>query len=397
MELKDTSNGLNKTIKVGFLSEQNSGWMGGINYYKNLFIAISKIEHPKIIPYILAPKDENAKILLNYAHPIELKKDIKYLLTKIAATLKGKKFNKNEYLYKNIDIDLVSNTQSTEYSPAIAWIPDFQHIHLPEMFSEEEINYRSANFRKLAEKSLLVILSSEDALNDFKKFIPEFAHKGRVLNFVAIPDENIYKLTDEITQKTIKKFDLSEKYFYVPNQFWIHKNHKVVLEAISILKVEGININVVFTGNTSDYRHANYFNDLMEFVKEKGIENNIKLLGLVDLNEVFCLMRNCISIINPSLFEGWSSTVEESKSLGKNIILSNINVHKEQNPPRGVYFNPYNANELADILKDKWLKGKSGPDFDLEELAQSQLEKRIIEFGKTYRQIVLDGLNVVKS
>ena len=391
MVLKNMSNGSEQIIKVGFISHQSSDWMGGINYYKNLFIAMSKVKNPKLIPYILDSKDEKAKILFNYANKIKFSRDFKYVFTKWCTILSGRKFNKKKYLRENVDVDLVSHTQNKDHFPAIAWIPDFQHIRLPEMFSEEELKYRDDNFKTLAEKSSIVILSSENALEDFKEFAPEFAHKGRVLRFVAIPDEGVYQKTDEIKEEIINKFSLPPKYFYVPNQFWIHKNHKIVLEAISILKQQGIEINVVFTGKTTDFRHSNFFDDLMEMVKEKSIANNIKILGIVDLIEVYYLMRNCISIINPSLFEGWSSIVEEAKSLGKNVILSNINVHKEQNPPQGVYFDPYDPNELAAILKDKWLYGESKPDFELEKTAREQLEQRIIEFGNTYQKIVVFG------
>lgn len=71
-------------------------------------------------------------------------------------------------------------------------------------------------------------------------------------------------------------------------------------------------------------------------------------------------MRNSISVINPSFFEGWNSTVEECKSIGKNIILSNLNVHLEQDPPGAIFFDPNNAEELADILDRKRESGNGG-------------------------------------
>lgn len=46
------------------------------------------------------------------------------------------------------------------------------------------------------------------------------------------------------------------------------------------------------------------------------------MLGLVPRSDVIALMRYSISLINPSFFEGWSTTVEEAKSMGKQIILS---------------------------------------------------------------------------
>lgn len=380
------------TIKVGFICEQNSGWMGGVNYFKNLFIAMSRVDCPKIIPYLLPIKDSGAKFLLEYAKVIHSKKGFKYYTKKFLYKIKGQDFVKKDHMEYDPKLDIISHMQSLVNKNFIAWIPDFQHIYLPEMFSKDEIACRNKVFNQLAQESSLVIFSSQDALEDFKKFAPEFAHKGRILNFVAIPDKDIYQKTDKVKDEIIKKFHLPQKYFYVPNQFWIHKNHKVVFDAISILKQQGKDIQVIFTGGTNDYRHANYFCDLMEFVKEKNIENNIKILGLVDPIEVYYLMRNCISIINPSFFEGWSSTVEEAKSIGKNIVLSSINVHKEQNPPQGIYFDPRNPEELAKILSEKWQSKKSEPDFELEKTAQEQLENRIINFGKTYQKIILDAL-----
>ena len=305
-----------------------------------------------------------------------------------------KDFDKNDYFFKRFKIDIASHTFiDTNSIPVVTWIPDFQHIHLKEMFTEEELKFRDESFQLQTKKSSLVILSSNDALEDFKAFAPEYAEKGRVLRFVSIPDKNIYSKTDKIKNKVIEKYKLPEKYFYVPNQFWKHKNHKVILKAISILKKQGLNIKVIFTGNTSDYRNLKHFEELTNYIKQEGIQDNVKILGIVDLIEVYYFMRNCVSIINPSKFEGWSSTVEEAKSIGKNIILSDLNVHKEQNPPEGIFFNPDNAEELANILKSKWETKNSEPDYELEEQAKKLLPTRILEFGKQYQNILMEVLN----
>jgi len=241
------SNG-SKIIKIAFVAKMTSHWIGGINYFKNLFIAMSKTDNPKIVPYILPPEDKEAEILLKYAKVLTIPDEDKFS--------DRKKFWQN--FYENINVDLISHTYFMTQKSDIAWIADFQHIHLPEMFSKEEIKQRNSLFQFLAENNRLVILSSYDALNDFKIFSPQNAHKGRVLNFVAIPDEDIYNKTDEMKNKITAKFNLPEKYFYVPNQFWKHKNHKVIFDAISLLKEQGVDIKIVFSGNTNDYRHKNF-------------------------------------------------------------------------------------------------------------------------------------------
>ena len=62
------------------------------------------------------------------------------------------------------------------------------------------------------------------------------------------------------------------------------------------------------------------------------------------------LMYHSLAVINPSKFEGRSSTVEQAKSLGKKIILSNINIHKEQNPKYAKYFRAEDFKKLSSIL-----------------------------------------------
>jgi len=120
-----------------------------------------------------------------------------------------------------------------------------------------------------------------------------------------------------------------------------------------------------------DYRNKNHVKELQEYIRIYHLENNIRLLGLIEYSDVFTLMRYSIAVINPSLFEGWSSTVEEAKSIGKGMVLSNINVHREQNPPASEYFDPDNAGELAGILKKYWNEKEGEPDFSLEEQALS--------------------------
>jgi glycosyltransferase involved in cell wall biosynthesis len=77
------------------------------------------------------------------------------------------------------------------------------------------------------------------------------------------------------------------------------------------------------------------------------LNNYFNLLGFVPYKHVVSLLFHSNILINPSLFEGWSTTVEEGKILDKKMILSNLNVHKEQAPMKATFFNPNNAEDLA--------------------------------------------------
>src|SRR3990172_9644127 len=98
------------------------------------------------------------------------------------------------------------------------------------------------------------------------------------------------------------------------------------------------------------------------------------------------------SLINPSFFEGWSTTVEEAKSMGKRIILSDIEVHREQNPSGGVFFDPKNPKELAEIMWKVWTKSDIEEEKDLSRKGQEELPVRLIAFAQRYEDIVLETL-----
>jgi glycosyltransferase involved in cell wall biosynthesis len=186
------------------------------------------------------------------------------------------------------------------------------------------------------------------------------------------------------------KYRKYNKYFFLPSQFWKHKNHKIVFEAVKLLKDRGCNLTVLCSGSTDDYRNKSHIKDLLEFIRKNNLGENIHILGMINSIDLFYLMRNSVSVLNPSLFEGWSTTVEEAKSLGKNMVLSDISVHREQNPPGSIFFNPRDAEGLANILFKKYEEHPGGPDFDLEHDAKGHLQKRTLEFAINYQNIILE-------
>ena len=55
-------------------------------------------------------------------------------------------------------------------------------------------------------------------------------------------------------------------------------------------------------------------------------------------------------MLNPSLFEGWSTTVEEARAMGTPMVLSDLEVHREQMDDAAIYFERNSALSLANAL-----------------------------------------------
>lgn len=378
-------------IKVGFIGAVSKEWMGGLNYFNNLLFAIDSLNNKELQIFVFVGKktDEDIKNMFKqYATVIEDsifdRKSFKWFLMKLE-----QKIFKTNFLLENIlkkyDIQILSHTSITKFKniKTINWIPDFQHIHLPQMFSKKEIENRDKSFMQIIKDSDVVVLSSFDALTDLKNFSSEYQNKARVLQFVSQPNSRYFELNENDKNNVFKKHDIKDDFFYMPNQFWKHKNHVTVFTAINELKKDGIELCVVCTGHLADYRNKTYIDEIKNFIKINNLEKNIKLLGLVEYEDVFTLIKFSKAVINPSLFEGWSSTVEECKSVEKNMILSDLDVHKEQYP-NATFFERNSVESLKNILKNY---KKENIDSNIE-----SLEIRTKKFADTYVSICKEVL-----
>lgn len=378
------------TKKIAINELGGSQWTGGVTYRVNLLKALKV--HPtfdfKNVFLIVSSKSDAAKMPIPENQIIELPKP-KGFLDKIWCSFSKKYLNKDVLMSrivkdKNIDIIFPSYLKAGK-ARSIYWMPDFQFMHLPNFFTKQAINsfnIKLPNYFNLADS---IVLSSQDAKNDFEKFSPDFLNKTRVMRFVAHVPENVYEQSiDEIA--TI--YNIPKKFIYMPNQFWAHKNHMVVFKALNILKERGITPFLVLTGNPVDVRNPSYLAGMLETISKLGIRNQLAILGLIPHHLVYVLMRHADFVINPSLFEGWSTTVEECKSLGKKMILSNLNVHQEQQPPNSTYFDPSNEDELANKIEDYWLNTSTAIDAKLENQARSTIKSRSIDFADNFLKIV---------
>lgn len=385
-------------INLCFLLEGVSDeWIGGLNYYKNLLIALNILQDKEIIPIVFLSKKTPVKtkhFFSQYAKTIELSILDRYSPSWIVWKFTKKILNSDiyfEFYIKKFAIDIISHSYVWGFHKikTINWIPDFQHIYLPDFFPEKEIKKRNNQFRNLAKKSDIVLLSSYNAQKDYNNFTQHKQDNSAVLQFTVKVNGNLLENHEAYEQNILNKHSISTPYFYLPNQFWAHKNHITVLKAIYNLKKNGHNITLVCSGSITDYRNKEHINEINAYIALNNL-SSIFLLGIIDHDDVIVLMKRSLAVINPSKFEGWSTTVEECKTLEKLIILSDINVHKEQNPKHVIYFNADDYKHLSEIMLKLWeAKTEATPHVDTEYLTKRN-EDNIKDFAKTYQQIIIN-------
>ncbi len=379
-------------LRVGYLRDEN-GWLGGISYFRNLLHALSEHLSDTVQPVLIA--QPGAAL-----HGLDLLRGVSVLEMPVAGRpgvtrgrIQRRILGRDEAmaaLCASNGIDVLSHSGTFGWRFPVAttpWIADFQHRRLPSYFPTVERRRRDYAFLRQLLEGTVTVLSSEAARRDARRFYGPAASRTQVLHFVSQPSLTIGHLAS--LPQLRAQYGLPERFFFLPNQFWQHKNHRVVLDALVTARERGVRPIVVLTGEGHDYRAPDYYPSLMREVADRGVSAQFLHLGVVPFDDLIALMRHSVAVINPSLFEGWSTTVEEARSLGKLTILSDIDVHREQDPPGARYFDPHDGVELADTMAE--VMGMAAGSDD--ELARAQAAKeslviRTEAFARDYSRIL---------
>jgi glycosyltransferase involved in cell wall biosynthesis len=367
-------------------------WVGGYNYQINLLKALVKYENTRIQPWLFLGSDVDQKIHDRFKEIIGLKiiqSEVFNQKNKTARLIKSILFGRDDAalrLFSEHQIDVVfeaANFYGWRFPiPAIAWVPDMQHRQLKHLFNFFSYWKREIGFRFQLLNGRKIMLSSEDARIDFEHYYPTSVGLTYVVRF-AIPAE-ASRLDSRVVAD---EYGLPEHFFFLPNQFWKHKNHECVVQALSILKAQGQEVVIAATGKQNDPRDEIYFPQLKKSVESLGLTNSFRMLGVIPYQHIAALMLSSDALLNPSKFEGWSTTVEEAKAIGVRMILSDLKVHKEQAGELADFFDPNSPKDLAERL----INFKRLP---LEEKLALQVQAiefsdfRVAEYAKIFTDLV---------
>lgn len=350
------------TCKLAFPLLGRGGWTGGFVYLKNtLRLVRSRLSH-ELEPWLFLSPAENA------THGGELAPLVDgRVIVDPAIAVAGRGRSLAEGLVRGRDsalaellvargIDVVFESASFYGRrfplPIVAWLPDLQHRHMPEMFDHLNWWRRDLGFQmQIASADRTIMLSSESAKVDLERFYPKARGRAHVVRFAI--DVDVAPFLDRGAEMRAT-YALPKRFFFLPNQFWRHKNHGVVIEALARLKAEGGLAGlppVILAGQPKDPRNPGHFEALMAQAQAAGVAAHFRYLGLIPYDHVLALNAACLAMINPSQFEGWSTPIEEAKAFATPLVLSDIPIHREQ-APGAVFFGASDVAACATALRE---------------------------------------------
>lgn len=344
--------------KVAFTIIGGEQWKGGYNYLLNLLGALRQYQSDQLQICVLVGEDASEQILrdLSAVEGVQVRRHVCLNVEQkgpmLARALLLGRDAEFQSLLDELHVDVVF--ESARFfgwrlkQGAIAWFPDFQHRLMPSMFPRRAYWRRELGFWSQILSGRRLMVSSEDAAAHFRVLYRVGHERLHVARFSVPAGDAAVETPVEALRA---KYGLPKQYFFLPNQFWRHKNHEVVVGALTILRSRGVEAVVVCTGAKTDPRAPTHFADLMEKVKVAGLADAFRVLGLLPYADLVGLMSGARALINPSLFEGWSTPVEEARANGLPLLLSSIAVHREQAGDVALFFDPASASGLADQIE----------------------------------------------
>ena len=327
---------LNIAIAVDGLSEH---WLGGVNYFRNLVAVFDAAADPGLRLHLFT--DEPG--FFNDLHPsprvvvralgMLKRKSPAWVLRKALVLATGRDTQLLAQLkHHHIRAVLFKYVEGASAAGILTlpWIPDFQFKHLPELFPPSVVIALQKKAELYIRNADGLILSSQAACDDAVNLFGADRSRLHVLRFapkVAFAPLQSASLRDEV----FARHGIARPYVFLPNQYWQHKNHQVVVQALKLLHDEGRPAPlIVSTGKTEDPRSPAFFTAFEARVRAQGMTANYRILNVIPRQDMLVLLAHSLAVINPSRFEGWSTTVEEAKALGKPLLVSDIAVHREQ-------------------------------------------------------------------
>jgi glycosyltransferase involved in cell wall biosynthesis len=345
-------------IRIGIVFNFRKGWMGGMIYIVNIINMLNFLDDEDKPEIVLFYNPDNEEYLKDIKYPkVEL---VKWVFPGFSdgyakSVLTGKNIFVDEILqrynlngmYPVNDMPVKLKKSLSSKTKLVAWIPDLQHKFYPDFLGKKRTLFRELRIKLTLRNTDHLVVSSGDVKEHFHRFYKlKKDLKIHILRFVSTIDFNSMPPIGEI----LNKYSIPGQYFIVSNQFTNHKNHFAILHALKKVKLMGKKVFIVFTGRMESVGNLEYVKKIRDMVAEEQLEDQLVFLGMIPRADQLTLMKNSLAIVQPSYFEGWNTSIEDAKSMQVPVIASDIAVHREQLEEKGVYFNPNDHQQLADVL-----------------------------------------------
>ncbi len=242
--------------------------------------------------------------------------------------------------------------------PYVLAVHDLQHRLHPELpeFAGAELAEREYLFRHGIAGAAVVLVDSEVGKEDVLEFYGDAIEPERVAILPFLPAVPA-AVTPADRERVRRVHRLPERYLFYPAQFWPHKNHRLIVEALAELeRAHGVEAAVVFVGSKLGGLRERTHVELQARARELGLEQRIQYHGYVPAEDLPALYAEAVALVMPTLFGPTNIPVLEAWALDCPVITSDIRGVREQAGDAALLVDPASVEDLAEAIRRVWLE-----------------------------------------
>jgi glycosyltransferase involved in cell wall biosynthesis len=225
--------------------------------------------------------------------------------------------------------------------PEVVTLFDVQHLDMPAFFSRAERLYRRWAYEGAARAAAVAVTSSEYS----RRRLIESADldPGRIEVVYLGIDHERFNLDASRDEEYLARLELPERFIVYPANFWPHKNHMRLVEALA--RAQDSEICLVLTGQP-----YGRLEPLMKHASRAGVAARVRHLGFVEHAALPAIFRRAKGMIFPSLYEGFGAPPLEAMACGCPVAASMAGSLREVCADAAIGFDAGSVEDIAQAI-----------------------------------------------
>jgi glycosyltransferase involved in cell wall biosynthesis len=208
---------------------------------------------------------------------------------------------------------------------------------LPEMSADRIYEYREWRVNHLAKKAFAILVDSNET-------------KQKLNSLYDVPLQRIVSLPFNIRNSNKEVFENRSNFALYPGHFWSHKNHVILIEALSVVLQKGGNPRkLVFTGLDKGNKQR-----IDRAIVEFGVGEYVEYLGFVSKETMRELYISASVTLMPSILGPTNVPPLEALALGCPVVITNAMTEDFYNGTGVMRLDPFDLRAWAEILECKY-------------------------------------------
>lgn len=252
-----------------------------------------------------------------------------------------------QLLRQNCDVWIFPAQDVLTYAlPAatIGVIHDLMHRHqrdFPEVSGWGLFQRRERHYRRLCAQACGVLVDSKTGKShviDAYTVIPERVH---ILPYIA--PRYITQNPDPVDFDS--RYILPSRFIFYPAQFWQHKNHVRLVEALSRAIEFVPDLHLVLVGSKK-----NAYTRVLKTIDKLKLQNQVHVFGYIPDRDMSVFYRRARALVMPTFFGPTNIPPLEAMAMGCPMAVSNIYAMAEQVGEAALLFDPASVTDIANSI-----------------------------------------------